>query len=118
MRFPSWLSSSYFLNLHVLITKIFFASLEQCGKALSPQCALSEFAKKALDEHNKYRKLHGTEPLTWDPALASKAEVAAKKCFFDHTSDEELKPNGENKEQRAGDDVWKGLVIGVLVSPG
>jgi len=47
---------------------------------------LDSTAQSILDEHNKFRAMHGVSPLTWNSDLASFAESHASSCVFEHTN--------------------------------
>ncbi|XP_078510835.1 GLIPR1-like protein 1 isoform X2 [Lissotriton helveticus] len=63
--------------------------LVRCLPQNVPSIYDSNFQKKLIDEHNKFRS-NVNPPATnmmymsWDPALAKTAEVWASKCRFDH----------------------------------
>ena len=53
-----------------------------------------------MNEHNKYRKIHNSPPLTLSSALNMDAEATAKRIAsmgeLVHTDDSELNDQGEN----------------------
>ncbi|GAA5863226.1 hypothetical protein JCM8547_002870 [Rhodosporidiobolus lusitaniae] len=55
----------------------------------------------ALNEHNRFRALHGTQPLVWDRSLADAAGRWASRCVFEH-SQGAVGPYGENLAANAG----------------
>lgn len=52
---------------------------ESAVRAATFSSVPSQF-KNLLDEHNRYRAMHGVEALSWSPTLASQAAAYAKKC--------------------------------------
>lgn len=66
----------------------------------APVCSpefLAQFAQEALDQHNKYRSIHGVKPLTLDSKLNTHAQKyaqhLAKTATFEHSDDPDY---GEN----------------------
>ncbi|GAA5975596.1 hypothetical protein JCM11641_003543 [Rhodosporidiobolus odoratus] len=55
----------------------------------------------ALNEHNRFRALHGANALVWDQPLADAAGTWAKNCKFQH-SQGAVGPYGENLAANAG----------------
>jgi len=52
----------------------------------APRTDLSPFAEKILNEHNKYRCIHGLEYYSWDDKIAAKAQEWAKQPGSKHSS--------------------------------
>ncbi|CDR45963.1 RHTO0S11e06722g2_1 [Rhodotorula toruloides] len=55
-----------------------------------------------LDEHNRFRALHGAAPLTWSQTQADAAASWASHCVFQH-SQGAVGPYGENLAANAGE---------------
>lgn len=55
----------------------------------------------ALNEHNRFRALHGAAPLTWSQPLADAAYKWGSRCVFQH-SQGVVGPYGENLAATAG----------------
>lgn len=51
-----------------------------------PSDAPNDYARMILENHNKWRVMHGAPPLTWNSDLAVYAEQAAKVCVFAHNT--------------------------------
>jgi len=70
------------------------------AESSAPVCSpefLAQFAQEALDQHNKYRTIHGVKPLTLDSKLNAHAQKyaqhLAKTSTFEHSDDPDY---GEN----------------------
>lgn len=55
-----------------------------------------------MNEHNRFRALHGAAPLTWSQTLADAAASWASHCVFQHSGGT-LGPYGENLAANAGE---------------
>lgn len=69
------------------------------------QLLISEFVTADLKDetvhiHNKFRAMHGADPLTWSDSLAKSAQGWADKCIFDHSK---IPGVGENLGQKQND---------------
>jgi len=70
--------------------------VEKSAPVCTPEF-LAQFAKEALDQHNKYRSIHGVQPLVLDDKLSDHAQKyakhLAKTATFEHSNDPDY---GEN----------------------
>ncbi|ORY86713.1 CAP domain-containing protein [Leucosporidium creatinivorum] len=67
----------------------------------STSTPLTTAQQQALDEHNRFRALHGAVALKWDPTLAAAATTWGNKCVFEHSRGA-VGPYGENLAATAG----------------